>query len=761
MRMLNLFQLYNLNEMSLSAEFFMSCTLLQLTFFSVSVYKFKNLLSRPMHSISFLIFILALILILNEDLLLVTSFTGSNSVVNDYLSFCCKFVTCGISAFFVMTMWMSESDDILKNSFEYCLLVITAVLGLLLLISSNDLITAYLSIELQSVAFYLMASFKKDSSYSVESGLKYFIIGSLSSALFLFGSSLLYGCFGSLNFDDFKLLSSFLFNSNCESSYDLYESVFVASSWFYLTSKFLNSSLGISSTDLEFSFSQTDSLLNEFFQKVDSPVLKTLDENGVVPEITYISHESMFDVFFIFAYYNYIFSYEFGWWKEFDSFLFPFNDLKTYYLLSSEIMQIILEDGLPFLKDFGNPYFSDRDDIFWLLAEKGNIIDISNLHNKILYESSYKNPSPLSYLNLPNYNKNSEFNSVNLDNLSINFLNYDIDFYKNIGSTLNYDLNFLRAEFSEISYNTSWHVSELWSQLDYKIVDLVFYDLNLIYMALFLICLSIFIKLSLAPFHLWSLDVYEGAPNATTFFFAVIPKIGLFVFLIRFCYSSFYNLIDYWQSYFILFSILSIIVGSLGGLEQRKLKTLLAYSSISHTGYLILSLSFNNLEGMKMMMYYLVIYMISGLCFWSIFIFLKPKKSRYLNKHNRELGDLTLLRDSNSMLAFILSITLFSIAGIPPIVGFLAKLGVFFVAVKSSAFLISVISILFSVISTFYYIRIIKIIYFENVSVGKLYIPIKSNRATVIAVLSVCLILFALNPTVLYLLFTKALLLFQ
>jgi hypothetical protein len=246
-------------------------------------------------------------------------------------------------------------------------------------------------------------------------------------------------------------------------------------------------------------------------------------------------------------------------------------------------------------------------------------------------------------------------------------------------------------------------------------IDSSMLNLNFVSIGFFLICVSLFIKLSIAPFHFWSLDVYEGSPNTTTVFFATLPKISLFVLLMRLCYVSFYQIfVDDFQIYFFALAVLSIFVGSLGGLEQRKLKTLLAYSSISHTGYLLLAFSTGNSEGIQMMFYYLAIYMISGLTFWGVYLFLINKDDVYFNKNNKELGDLVLLKESNPMLAFVLTMTLFSLAGIPPLVGFLIKIGVFSVAVNSSAYLVSLISILLTVISTFYYIRFIKILYFEN-----------------------------------------------
>jgi NADH-quinone oxidoreductase subunit N len=140
-------------------------------------------------------------------------------------------------------------------------------------------------------------------------------------------------------------------------------------------------------------------------------------------------------------------------------------------------------------------------------------------------------------------------------------------------------------------------------------------------------------------------------------------------------------------------------------------------------------------------------------------MFLRRKRSFYFSKSNKELGDLVLLNKSNPMLALILAITLFSIAGIPPIVGFLAKVGVFLVVVKSSAYLVAVLSILFSVISTFYYIRLIKILYFENTLVGKLYVPITTQKSLLVSVLALLLIILCLDPMIIYLLFYKSTLL--
>jgi len=297
-----------------------------------------------------------------------------------------------------------------------------SILGLFLLCVSNDLITAYLAIELQSLSFYVLAAFKKNSTFSVEAGLKYFILGAFSSGLFLFGSSLIYGITGTVNLEDFK------------------------------------------------------------------------------------------DLF------------------------------------------------------------------FWIFSKNINI-GIENL--------------------------------------------------------------------------------------------------NLLQFALIFVLISLFFKLALAPFHLWSPDIYEGSPTSSTFFFAVVPKLSIFILLLRVCYYGFFTFIDSWRYLIVIIGVLSILVGSFVGLEQRKFKSLLAYSSIGHMGYLLICFSTGSIEGIQTLFSYLIVYMSSGLCVWSIFVITRLKNN-YSKKQNKDLADLVLLNKSNKILAIILTIALLSIAGLPPMIGFIVKFGVFF-----------------------------------------------------------------------------------
>ena len=237
-----------------------------------------------------------------------------------------------------------------------------------------------------------------------------------------------------------------------------------------------------------------------------------------------------------------------------------------------------------------------------------------------------------------------------------------------------------------------------------------------------------------------------------------MPKLAVFVLLIRIFYSSFSGYITKWRYYIVILAVLTIVVGSFGGLEQKRLKSLLAYSSISHMGYTLIAFSTGTFEGMQTLFCYLFLYMIVGLFIWSIFLVLQLKH-KYIKKQNKDLADLNSLNKSNNILALFFSTVLLSIAGLPPMIGFLVKIGIFLVSIEASMYFVAIVSILCSVISTFYYIRLIKIMYFESSITGKLYYPIKSN----ISILLVCLFYFLLflfvNPTLVYLISHKIILL--
>lgn len=512
-------QIVKIADLHIFEEIYLGVSLLYLIAYG-SFISFGSRHNYPLFNKSFLSLVL-LVLILagyvsfkGDYSCYMRSLSFSDTVLVDSLSYVAKI---SVTMFSVLSLILIKEYIYVNkiNSFEYFVLLLFAILGLVLLCSCNDFLTMFLSLELQSLSFYTLAAMKKRSSYSIESGLKYFVVGSFASGIFLFGVSLIYGAVGSINFTEIS-------------------------------------------------------------------VLKLSD---VVSMNKYGAH-------------------------------------------------LVLES---------NPVFHFSQDLL--------------IQNTIV-------------------------NSVNV--------------------------------------------------------------------GFFFVFISLFIKVSIAPFHLWSPDVYENAPTSSSFFFIMLPKLSLFFVIVKLCYFCSFGSLVFLKELVFVFILLSIFFGAFGGLEQRKIKSLLVYSSISHLGYLLLCLVSESFEGLFALFSYLFVYTCSGLCLWGILLLLRLKRTNEV-KTNKDLSDLVLLIKSNKVIFYIFSSVLLSLAGLPPLIGFLVKLNVLLITVQSYGFLIACISIFFSVISLFYYIRIIKVLGFESVVVGKLYKPVNTNSIIIPIVLSFIILYLFINPSLFYL----------
>nr|YP_009476604.1 NADH dehydrogenase subunit 2 [Chroomonas placoidea]AVM81097.1 NADH dehydrogenase subunit 2 [Chroomonas placoidea] len=255
---------------------------------------------------------------------------------------------------------------------------------------------------------------------------------------------------------------------------------------------------------------------------------------------------------------------------------------------------------------------------------------------------------------------------------------------------------------------------------------------------------ALLFKLSAAPFHLWAPDIYEGSPTAITAFFAIVPKISILALLTRFSYFGFYDLLFSWQELIILASLSSIIIGTIGSLVQFKLKRLLAYSAIGHMGYILIGFGCGCFEGIEASYLYILIYIsMTVLCFIIILGVYEKKNLTRLNY----LKDLVTLTKSNPLLALILTVTFFSMAGVPPLAGFFSKMFLFIVAIQTSMYLIALIGVLASVVSCFYYIRIIKLSYFETNYIWSTLTRFDREKSIILAVLVIFLISIGIFPS--------------
>jgi NADH-quinone oxidoreductase subunit N len=244
------------------------------------------------------------------------------------------------------------------------------------------------------------------------------------------------------------------------------------------------------------------------------------------------------------------------------------------------------------------------------------------------------------------------------------------------------------------------------------------------------ITVGILFKLGASPFHMWLPDVYDGIPTAITAIFAIVPKIAIFGLFLRLSINLFSNTFFYWNQILVYSSILSIIIGTLGGLYQIKIKRLLAYSAISHIGFLLIGFSTYTKVGFFALFFYIIIYIILSLNIFAIILSLRKIDN---NLKLKRINEFTLLFKSNKILAINFCLILFSITGLPPLVGFYSKLYIFISAIKSEIYLIALIAAVFSVIASMYYIRLIKLMFFKNLDYWTLLYEIPQYNSILIS----------------------------
>lgn len=446
-------------------------------------------------------------------------------LLDDVTLFFKALVLVGASSSLLISMDYLERESI--NGFEFALLLLLSTSSMLFLISAADFISMYLAIELQSLCFYVLAAFKRDSEFSTEAGLKYFLLGVFSSGLLLFGCSLIYGFTGVIEFSELS-------------------KVFAS----------LGSSGGISSMSVH-------------------PLAPTLSVAA-----------------------------------------------------------------------------SDPVAVQWA-SDAGN--------------------------------------------------GHGLETMKGVESLLS---------------TSSWRGCEL---------------------GMIFLLIGFLFKLTAVPFHMWAPDVYEGAPTAVTAFFSITPKPALLVVFLRLLYESFYDFIAEWQTFLIFSSIASMVLGSFAGLAQHKIKRLLAFSSIGHVGYMLISLCCGSLEGLQGLVIYLTIYVIVTINVFGI-VMTPLRRTSHITQPDQGVDrikyttDLSMLARSNPLLAATLTLAVFSLAGIPPLAGFYGKAFLFWAALSSSQYLLALVGILTSAISCFYYIRIVKIMYFEAPRNWLTFSRMSKERSVVLAI---------------------------
>lgn len=246
-------------------------------------------------------------------------------------------------------------------------------------------------------------------------------------------------------------------------------------------------------------------------------------------------------------------------------------------------------------------------------------------------------------------------------------------------------------------------------------------------------------KVSAVPFHMWTPDVYEGAPTPVTAFFATAPKVAAMAVFTRVVLTAFPEVTEQWQQIVVFVAIASMALGSFAAIGQSNIKRLLAYSSIGHMGFALVGLAAGTVEGAQGVLVYIAIYVMMTFGMFSIILAMKRNGVAVEN-----IRDFAGLSRTNPLLAFFLAMLLFSLAGIPPLAGFFAKFYVFVAAVQAGLFTLAIIGVVTSVVGAYYYLAIIKVMYFDE-PVGKVD-PVRFELRTVLAVAGLFNMLFFIYP---------------
>jgi len=263
--------------------------------------------------------------------------------------------------------------------------------------------------------------------------------------------------------------------------------------------------------------------------------------------------------------------------------------------------------------------------------------------------------------------------------------------------------------------------------------------LGLIFGIVFLLA-GLAFKVSAVPFHMWTPDVYEGASTPVTALFASAPKIAAMAMFIRAMIAAFPAITDQWQQIIVFISIASMVLGAFAAIGQHNIKRLMGYSSIGHMGFALVGLAAGTEDGVQGVIIYMVIYLAMTLGTFGCILAMRRQ-----GEMCEEIDDLAGLGRSNPLMGFILAMLMFSLAGIPPLAGFFAKWYVFLAAIQSGLYPLAIIGIVASVIGAFYYLRIVKIIYFDEPV--EEFEPMPRELALIVGLSGLFVMLFFVFPT--------------
>lgn len=258
---------------------------------------------------------------------------------------------------------------------------------------------------------------------------------------------------------------------------------------------------------------------------------------------------------------------------------------------------------------------------------------------------------------------------------------------------------------------------------------------------------SVAFKLGAAPFHMWVPDVYQGAPSHVTLFISGAPKIAAFALLIRFMLFAFPGFSFQWHELLLVIAVLSMAIGNIFAIAQDNLKRLLAYSSIAHMGYVLLAFSIATPQGEEAALFYLLSYLFMTLGAFGLLVILSSKGHEV-----EHINDIAGLNSRNPWMAFVMLLLMFSMAGVPPIIGFIAKMRILEALVQSHLVSLAILALLFSVIGAYYYLRVVMVMYFQSSNKALPLISSGMTQSIVMGINGLAVLVVGIYPTPLFML---------
>lgn len=677
---------------------------------------------------------------------------------------------------------------------EYPLLVLLVLLSGIAVVASENFIAVFLALESITLISAVLIGFQRTNNFSTLAGVRYIFFSAVPGGALILGISEIYAYTGVFNFSDIeKLLMSVPYTEVTNSSLigqHLYTSLLnvLDYSWdvkFQQYVSFLIEENNNGSYELNvfgdiLTQAEKDSTLT---QLLNHNFVNTKEEASLDLILTNLGSSIYLDSVdnelnikrSIYLTYKFIdqFNYQFlttefliSWTPKIKNYEGIFNLIqdisnleKSFYRsstiknLSNSIFQeisvvenvsdekqptdiIITEQPLEVKRKFINDLvIEDYNHLFKI--GKDFIASATNIEEFNKNYSNFLETTPL------NQNDNLMFSYEHL-----NVFGEDDNLFQKAIGTLKYLTNFYHDVCShyEINSNMTFNLESFLSTQDNNFLSSESLPLLLknhsvsmpmiINIALFLIIFYLLFKLTAAPFHIWAPSIYEGAPLPIAMFLSIFSKITMIFLLIKLLIFYFYFLYAEWSYLLLLSGILSIVVGIYGAISETRIKRFFVYSSMGHVGFMLLGIAEGSLHGISATMLYLIIYTITVFIGWSI-LFASRKKVTHINQ-------LSGLSKTNPILSFILAISMLSMSGIPPLAGFYVKFEILYALVEAEFYSVALLALLLTVFSFFYYLRIIKILYFEPTKNYQLSFKLNKTQASLLAICFLILVNFSL-----------------